>query len=210
MTAAIPSVAENTPENADTTPCKGGREISAISVKFNKEIRSIPIAEATVLAQKGLKYDLISEDFSRLKNMALKKGQSVTEFLNGMEEKAIESRRAELMEQTGGNGDLAEHIISLENETTSSNREFDELRERFPEIKEIGELPQQVLETSKALGKNLLDTYLRYLFDQKLKGQNKRKQQAAVNLRSTGALSGEGSACGGTADREFIKGLWGN
>ncbi len=210
MKAAIPSAAENTPENADTTPCKDGKEISAVSVKFNKEIRRIPIEEASVLAQKGLKYDLISEDFSRLKNMALKKGQSVTEFLNGMEEEAINNRRAELMEQTGGNGELAEHIISLENMTSSSNREFDELRERFPEIKEIGELPQQVLETSKALGKNLLDTYLRYLLDEKIKQQNAKKQQAAVNLRSTGTLSGEGSACGGTADREFIKGLWGN
>ena len=68
-----------------------------IPVKFNKQIKNLTPEEATVLAQKGLKFDSIAEDYARLKELASQSGKSVPEFLQHLkEEKTPLSQRKKL------------------------------------------------------------------------------------------------------------------
>ena len=130
-----------------------------IEVKFNKETRELSKTEATNLAQMGLKYEQIENDFLRLKSLAKKSGKSVDEYLKDIETKAAENHRNEIIEQSGGNKELADYVLSLED--NSPDNDFEEVKLMFPEIKDIKESPEEVVEYSNNRGKNLLDSLLR-------------------------------------------------
>lgn len=191
---------ESEPQEENKTPF--------ISVKFNKETRDLTEEETRNLAQKGLKYEQIENEYTRFKTIAKEKGLSVEEYLNGIENETANARKALLLEQTGGNEELTDYILSLESKRSPKIREFEELKEMFPEIKEIGELPEEVIESSNLNGKNLLDSYLRYLLkEKKIKDKEKREIKAA-NKIGIGSLKAGKSADGSALDREFINALW--
>ena len=56
---------EKSAESTATIP-NAEREIF-VPVKFNKEIKNLTIEEASELAQKGLKFDAVSEDYKTLR-----------------------------------------------------------------------------------------------------------------------------------------------
>ena len=82
----VPQVDENLKAEilADTTPHNAEKEI-IIPIKFNKEVKELTLSQAAELAQKGMKFDLISEDYERLKKISRISGKSVPEFLNQLE-----------------------------------------------------------------------------------------------------------------------------
>ena len=59
---------------SDTLP----NEEMLIPVKFNKEIKNIPLQRATELAQKGMKFEMIEENYETLKSLALAENKSVS------------------------------------------------------------------------------------------------------------------------------------
>ena len=59
MNATPTAESENCEEILDTTP----KEDTVIPIKFNKEVRNLTVEEASVLAQKGLKFDTIQKDY---------------------------------------------------------------------------------------------------------------------------------------------------
>ena len=67
--------AEEPETNEDTTPLETP-EIT-VPIKFNKEIKEIPLSEASALAQKGMKFDLISEEYKTLKKLSQKNNKTV-------------------------------------------------------------------------------------------------------------------------------------
>lgn len=191
----------------DTTP-NAQNECSTVSVKFNKETKDIPLDEAAALAQKGMKYDLIKDDFEHLKDLAKKSGKSIGDYLDEIEEKTIRTHREELIEKTGGNEEIADYILSLEGNKQEEDNGFNELKSMFPEINEIGELPESVTESSKQTGKNLLDTYLRFLIREQRKKEEIKNKENSAKLSGVGSLKA-GCLSGDTAENsEFIKGLW--
>lgn len=199
--------AEETFAAGDTDP-KDGEE-STVLIKFNKETRRIPACEAAVLAQKGLKFDMISGEYSRLKDMALREGKSVSEFLNLIEKEKSEVRMNSLLDKCGGNSELAEHIKELEDKTNNvKDPNFSELQQAFPEIKEIGELPPQVLESAELHGRNLLDEYLRYLLSREQTRIAAQKQKTRAEKSSVGGLGSDVFAESDTARTEFLSGIW--
>lgn len=196
--------------NEETTPSEEIKEDeSIVSIKFNKENRDISLTEAKNLAQKGLKYEQIESDFCRLKNMAKNSGKTVSEYLNALESEKANNRLNELIEQTGGNRELADYILKLESESRDNDNGFSELKGMFPEIKEIGELPKCVTDTARESGKNLLDCYLRYIYGEKLKAQEKNKQKKASRFSEVGSLKAGKLSDESAANLEFLKGLWG-
>lgn len=196
---------ENGETLADKTE-KENKETPKIEVKFNKEIRELTTEEATNLAQMGLKYEQIENDFLRLKTLAKNSGKSVDEYLKSIENETKENHRKEIIEQSGGNKQLADYVLSLED--NAPDNDFEELRLMFPDIKEKEELPKEVIEYSDNRGKNLLDSFLRYLYENKRKENENNKRIKAVNFGGIGSLK-TGSSSNNTASKnEFIKGIW--
>lgn len=193
----------------ETIPEEPAAETLTLPVKFNKEVRELTLPEATNLAQKGLKYEQIEKDYARLKSIAVQNGQSVDEYLCAVENKKAEDRREALLEQTGGNRELADYVLSLEGKNAPVSHDFEELKEMFPEINEIGELPEEVIESSTLRGKNLLDSYLRYLFLKQSKEKEEENKIKAASKGGIGPLKAGASADRSALNREFINGLWG-
>lgn len=179
-----------------------------IPVKFNKEIRNLTADEAAQLAQKGMKFDAISDDYNRIKALAAKNGGSVSKFLNTVEEMQNNKRKQELLQGCAGNEELAEHIMRLEGIKTGMENGFEELKKEFPEIKSIEEIPETVRENSDERGTNLLDEYLRYLHKCTREAENAERKQKEAKRASVGSQR----ACGAPENpeaTEFLKGLWG-
>ncbi len=202
---AANSIAETQENNEDTTPLEA-QEIK-IPIKFNKEIREIPLDEAAVLAQKGMKFDLISDDYKTLKELSIKNKKSVTEFLENLKTEDYNNRVKELTEKCGGDETLAQHIIDLENGGDQNLHGFEELKKYFSNIKTPEDLPFAVREAAELKGTLLLDEYLRYLLKQK----NEREEALKINRFSKEASVGSQLNRKGNITpeaSEFLRGLW--
>lgn len=178
-----------------------------IPVKFNKKIQKLTIDEASELAQKGMKFEAISEDYELLKQLAGKSGKSVSQYLQWLKADGLEKRKAELLEKCGGDDALAEHILGLEEADGADTKNFKEVNQKFPEIKSIEQLPLEVIENAELSGRGLLDEYLRYLLDEKIGLLAAEKQQKLAESRSSGSLTSRAGVIN-PETAEFLKGLW--
>lgn len=188
---------------SDTLP----NEEMLIPVKFNKEIKNIPLQRATELAQKGMKFEMIEENYEILKSLALAENKSVSEFLQSLKAEKAEIRKSQLIEKCGGDEELALHILELENASVKDNGRFDEVEKYFPNIKTTDMLPTEVLERSRLNNTKLLDEYLRYLLIEKLKRKRADAQTLKADQSSLGSLQNKNGAVDIEAV-EFLKGLW--
>ena len=160
------------------------------------------------MAQKGMKFDLISDDFNTLKLLSQRNKKSVPEFLEDLKTKDYNNRVNELLEKCGGDEALARHIIDLENSGThEALNGFCELQSFFKDIKTPDDLPIEVREAAELKGRLLLDEYLRYLLNQK------RKKEAFIKAN----IFSKESSIGSQQSRkdnitpeatEFLRGLW--
>ena len=125
-------IAEIKPDKANgaTTPEKE----MLIPVKFNKEVKNLTLEEATLLSQKGLKYDAIEKQWERLKAFAKDDNISTTEFLDALEKRRTEQRIDELTKECGGNSEIAKKFVMLEKNRSDSLAGEEEFKEFFPEF----------------------------------------------------------------------------
>lgn len=175
-----------------------------IPVKFNKETKNLTAGEAAILAQKGMKFEMIEEEFSTLRDLASKQKMSVPEYINSLKKGQEAARREELLAECGGNEKLADRVLELENNKKSDDG-LEELREYFPTVKSLEDLPRAVVESARLKGENLLNSYLRYRVIRKksIEKQNLAEQtaeQSSIGSQKSVAASGEDA---------FLKGLWG-
>ena len=193
-----------------TTPLAQSDEISEIKVpvKFNKETREIPLSEAAILAQKGMKYDTLSEDIKRLRNLAASNGQNISDFISTIENNTNTAHKMKLLESCGGNNEIVEHILSLEKKEKGDGLiGLGELLRECPEIKSEKDIPEAVLNAATERGGNVFDEYLRYTHSQNREAQNALLRQAKAESSSLGSQS---KYAGGVSpvNAEFIRGLW--
>lgn len=188
----------------DTTP-KSDEPIK-IPIKFNKETRNLTLEEATTLAQKGLKFESIEKEYNLLKQLALRENKSIPLYIAELDRRYNEEKKQSLTEKCGGNEEIAEHILSLENEKKAGDG-FDELTSAFPEIKSKENLPREVLDNAELKGTLLLDEYLRYLLSQKRNAQTVARKQREGEKSSTGSLINRRDSQTSETE-EFLKGLW--
>ena len=204
--AAQPEAAEKEETSAaeETTP-SAGKEVF-VPVKFNKEIKNLGLEDAARLAQMGLKFEAIADDYEALKNIAAKAGHSVSEYIAELSRQNDENRRQELTEECGGNEKMADYVMQLEKSGEESD-DFAELTAEFPEIKSISDLPDSVVQKSELRGTKLLDEYLRYrLTEEREAASAALKQKNAENLSLGSLTDRKGGINPETA--EFLKGLW--
>ena len=193
-------------QDTDTTP-QTVPEIT-VPVKFNKEIKNLTVSEAGNLAQKGMKFDMISSDYERIKVLAKENGIGVSEYLTALERQRNDDKIKSLTERCGGNEEIAKHIFELEKSASKgANNGFDELQENFPEIKELSDVPEEVLEKVNLKGTNLLDEFLRYRML-----MEREKSEIARNYKNgkNSSIGSQNSATvNNTSTDGFLKGLWG-
>lgn len=208
------SVAEIKPDNAEslqgaqevTTPQLDAESIK-IPIKFNKEIRQLDISEATTLAQKGMKFDLISDDYERLRHLAQKSGNSVSDFITKLQSRETELRRKEILEECGGNEKIAERLMRAE-EIPLATDGFEEVKAYFPQIKQISDLPQEVVEKATLTGENLLNCLLRHNLEAENRVRALKGEERAAAQASVGSLQASGVSID-AVNAEFLRGLWG-
>ncbi len=192
-------------ENTGTTPQEKA-EIT-IPVKFNKELKELDIETASKLAQKGMKYDAISEDYGELKRLARQENQSVPQFIAALKAARLEQRKNYLTEKCGGDTALAEHITQLEAANSEYSNGFAELKSLFPQFNTEQELPTEVLLNANEKGTLLLDEYLRYLLNRQRAENAAALKAKETNNQSLGSqISRHGSE--NPEAEEFLKGLW--
>lgn len=202
------SAAENLEnEQQATTPdtALSHSEQEGLTLKFNKKEQKIPYDEAVALAQKGLKYENILPEFSRLKALARKSGKSIADYLTAAEESALGIRKAELLAACGGNEEAASKLLMLENAENPTG-ELVALRREFPEINSLSELPEGVKELCDSLGLSPLNGLLLYNHRKaRIALETVQKQQAAY-AQSVGSQNSHPIKDSGEDD--FIRGLW--
>ncbi len=168
--------------------------------------------EANVLEElrdKARKYDMAAADYQRIRDLAAHKDCSVGEFISGIEKDMTDRRIEELTEGCGGNRELAERIFKLESAAAGIERaDIREISEYFPEITEISQLPETVVEASRLKGSALLDEYLRHLAQLYRAKENSAQNDRRAKDSSIGSQRNAESGDYDPTSREFIKALW--
>lgn len=196
-------------EKEQASPAKtAANEDLLIPVKFNKETKNISLTKAAELIQKGMKYDIIKNDYEALKALAKGENKSVSDFLILLKTEKAEERKKQLTEKCGGDAELAEHFLALEQGNSSeTDNGFAEIKKYFPEINSPEQLPDTVLECCEEKGTKLLDEYLRFLLIENREKQKAEAENRKADKRSLGSLKNKGGAIDPEA-AEFLKGLW--
>ena len=155
-----------------------------------------------------MKFDLISGDYERLKNLAASGGKAVYEYISALERTEKEKRYQNLLEECGGNIAAANRLLELESQTLAADG-FEELRENFPEIESAEQLPKAVRESVELSGGNLLNAYLRYMLKNERQRQKILEDSRKAQMSSTGSQSKNESLGFDAAANQFLKGIWG-
>ncbi len=187
-------------------PNSNGQIASTLPVKFNKQTLNLSMEEAAELAQKGMKFDSISEDLSRLKKLAAKKNLSITGLIDLLEAEQNEKRLSELLEKCSGDRQFAGHIMKLESET-ETDAGFEEVKKYFPDITGEKDLPESVLDNAALKGSRLLDEYLRYLLINQ-RSLEKENLNAKKTKRASIGSQTAFSARHDPANLAFLQGIW--
>ncbi len=203
-TLGQPVPEENTfsQEAEDTTP-KASDNDAFIEVKFNKETRKLTLDEATTLAQKGMKLDLISEELEILRALSKEKGIGLKEFVKQLEGESKERRIDALREKYSEDPELSQLLSSLG--AKGEEGEVETLRAELPDVV-CDEIPQEVKAAANLSGRGLLLEYLLYEHRQHKASESEVQRQEKTRLESLGSLSSGNSQS--TADAEFLKGVW--
>ncbi|MBR6902438.1 MAG: hypothetical protein IKN39_00940 [Clostridia bacterium] len=181
-----------------------GQGNATISVKFNKEIKNLTAIEAANLAQKGMKFELIENDFSKLKDLAGKHNLSVPEYIRVLENEQADKHRQELLDQCGGNEQLADRVLELENGQKNDDS-LEELKEFFPTIKSIDDLPRAVVESARLKNESLLNSYLKY----RIVKRRRQREEDLFERDTNNASIGSQKSTTVSGDDAFLRALWG-
>lgn len=178
-----------------------------IPVKFNNAVKQLTVSEAAELAQKGLKFDMIQAEYERICELAAANGKSVSEYIDALESGKRLSRRGQLLEMCGGNEELADYIMSLEEKEKGNDGAFDELRSFYPEFDTAEKLPVEVREAARLKGTRLLDEYLRYCLNEKRSRMAEEKNRKQAKHSATGSQRRYGTNTD-PVNTEFLRGIW--
>lgn len=178
-----------------------------IPIKYNKEIINLDFERAGELAQKGMKFEAISEELEMLRELANAENKTLKQFLVDLKLKSQNLKRESLVEKCKDDEELKNEVLRLYEQKGEEGDGFDELKSAFPEIKSREDLPESVIENAMLCGRPLLDEYLRYRLEQeKAVKQNNLNEQKA---RASSAGSQLNKTRGENPETaEFLKGLW--
>lgn len=200
-----------------------------LEIQYNHEKKGLSRDEAITLAQKGMHYQ---STYDSLERVATLKGQSVKEFLSGLETAQDYAYRQGLVEKFGDDEETIGQMMELYNinkqKTLDSAREYrnaevlkeeQSINERlanefvemknsdFPELTEFKDLPEEVKKAAFS-GMLLSHAYLKYMHNENKKIAAAKSQSEAAAKKSTGSLGGSYEEGGNSFERGFLQGLW--
>jgi len=176
-----------------------------LEVKFNKEITKLDRQSAVAFAQKGMKYDLVSADYERLKALSKNSGKSVSDYLLMLEGREKNEQIEKLLNQGLEERELVDRVLQLKEETKTD--ELSLLKAEFPEICDEEQLPCEVKTAAQTKGTGLLFEYLLHEHRAHRAAEEEKQRQRVSAKASTGSLSENNRP--NSFEAEFIKGLWG-
>lgn len=177
-----------------------------VEVEVGEEIRKLSFKEAADYAKKGFLYDELNNDIIRLRDMASSKGQSIPEYLDGLQNTQREKRLEELIKQCSGDKELAEHILKLEN-SDKTDDSLKELQSFFPQFDSYEKVPQSVRDAAQNKGSRLLDEYLRYCLKEERCRLLAKQSRDAATKSSIGSQS-RYTKGNDPVHTEFLRALW--
>ena len=190
--------------DADAGNETGAEQKITVPVKFNKEIKHLTAEEAGTLAQKGLKFEMIENDFLKLKTLAGNRKMSVPEYISELEKEQTQKRKEQILSEYKESEALAERIAELESGKENDDG-LNELREYFPTVKSLSDLPRAVVESARLKGENLLNSYLKYRLVKKRQADEERLFERGAGDASVGSVKSAGES----DDDAFLRALWG-
>lgn len=205
------------------------QEDDFLEIKFFKENIMLSKAEAKNLAEIGKRYSGIREKLERVSAL---KGQTVDEFIDGLESAQDEAYRRSLEEKFGEDEDTINKMMELyninkqktldnakANQRAAAEQEEQTINERlanefiemkngdFPELTEFKDLPEEVKRAAFE-GLSLSHAYLKHMHNENKKIAAEKASQEAAAKKSTGSMASDKEDVN-TSTSALLKGLWG-
>jgi hypothetical protein len=201
-----------------------------LEIKYNHESKGLTREETVTLAQKGMHYE---GTYKALERVATLKGQSVKDFLNGIEEAQDEAYRQGLIDKFGEDEDTISKMMELyqinkqktlddadlkrQEESAQAEQsinerlasEFVEMKNGdFPELTDFASLPNEVKRAATE-GMSLSHAYLTFMHRENKKIAAQKASEEAAAKKSTGSMA-DGTVENKTeAEQRYLSALWG-
>ena len=199
-----------------------------LEIQYNHEKRGLSRDEAITLAQKGIHFQ---STYDSLERVATLKGQSVKEFLSGIETAQDEAYRQGLIEKFGDDEDTINKMMELydinkqktldnakesqraaaeqEEQTVNARlaEEFTKMKNGdFPELTEFANLPDEVKKAAFG-GMALSHAYLSYMHKENKKIAAAKASSDAAAKKSTGSMASDKDGSN-SSESALLRGLW--
>ena len=164
-----------------------------LNVSFGGKKIPLDKAQAKKYAIAGLKAEKYDSVLNNLEALAKREKVSVKEFVEKLKADKDETYKALVLEKVGGDEELAQKLIALENpscENSADNDEIKVINKYFPQYKSVGDIPSEALIINETKNIPLFDAILRYHFfenkkcDDDLKNREKNEQGTAGSLKT--------------------------
>lgn len=200
-----------------------------LEIKYFGENINLTRAEAKNYAEIGKRY---SDVRGTLERVATLKGQTVEEFLNGIEKSQDEAYRQSLVEQFGNDENTIDSMMELyeikkqqtldgakakrEQEAADAEQslnerlanEFTAMKADFPELNNFADLPAAVKKAAGD-GMSLSHAYLLYKHKEQQKIAAAKQNAEDAAKKSTGSMSTTSLDEGAQAEQRYLNALWG-
>jgi hypothetical protein len=201
-----------------------------LEIRYNHESKGLTRDEAVTLAQKGMHYE---GTYKTLERVAALKGQSVKDFLSGIETAQDETYRQGLVEKFGDDEDTVNKMMELyqinkqktldeaatkrqEEETRAEQSvnerlaaEFTEMKNGdFPELTDFASLPSEVKRAAME-GMSLSHAYLKFMHQENKKIAAQKASEEAAAKKSTGSMGDNAAEVQTEAEQRYLSALWG-
>lgn len=233
-----PGTAENEAEQAEGEGENGAAvnteaaEEPIITVRYNKQDRGLTRQEAITLAQKGLKYDSMSEMLNDIKYLAAIQDKTPAELIKSYIEAGENIKRQELVERYGGDDEAIEVLMekfrtenqqkfsavkeTIKQKEAEAERdlnqriadEFQNMKADFSELTDYASLPTEV-KRAAVNGTPLKYAYLEYKYAQEKLAAAAKSQAEQAAKKSTGSMANSDTDHKTEAEMRFLNALWG-
>lgn len=200
-----------------------------LEIQYNHEKKGLTRDEAAKLAQKGIYYE---GAYNTIERVATLKGQSVEDFLKGIETAQDEAHRQSLISKFGEDTDTVDKMMELYNlqkektlqgakesreqaaaqaEQSTNARiaeEFSKMKADFPELTEYSAMPTEVQKAAMD-GMSLSHAYLLYKHNEQKKIDAAKQSQAEAAKKTAGSMETTSAEEMTEAERGYLNGLWG-
>ena len=217
-------------EGTDGSAAADGTE-PVLTVRYNHADKALSMAEAKELAQKGLKFDSMTDMLNDISYLAAIQGKTPAELIRGYIEAGENIRRQELIEKYGEESEAVEVLMekyreenqkkfTAAKETLKQKEEaaeqdlnqriaddFLKMKADFPELTDYAALPNEI-KRAAANGTPLKYAFLEYKYAQEKAAANAKAQAEAAAKKSTGSMSSDTADNVSEAERKFLSSLW--